>query len=168
MNPARSFWEKHFLGMEALVAVVLAVAFGAWFAFCGGTSFIDEFIHENRTDIYTTTAGIAGTLLGFSITAVSLILTFISSERLTILRESPAYPVLWKTFFQTIGVLGLLTITSLACLTVDKDGAPAVWFAIPLSFYFFSMILSVLRFYRVVWILKRIIDILTKPKPKRE
>ena len=163
MTHAILFWRRHFLGIEALVAVVLAVAFGVWFAFCGGTSFIDEFTHENRTDIYTTTAGIAGTLLGFSITAVSLILTFISSERLAILRGSPAYRVLWKTFFQTIGVLGLLTITSLVCLIVDKDGAPAVWFAIPLSFYFFSMILSVLRFYRVVWILERIVNLLTKP-----
>lgn len=161
MNPARRFWEKHFLGIEALAAVVPAVALGVWFIFCGGTSFIDEFIHENRTAIYWTTAGIAGTLLGFSITAVSLILTFISSERLAILRGSSAYRSLWKTFFQTIHVLGLLTITSLVCLIVDNGSAPVIWFVIPV--FFFLIILSVLRLCRVVWILERIVDLLTKP-----
>lgn len=161
MNPVRRFWEKRFLGMDALVAVVLAVALGVWFAFCGGASFfIDEFTHENRTDIYITTAGIAGTLLGFSITAVSLILTFISADRLAILRGSSAYQSLWKTFFQTIRVLGLLTITSLVCLIVDKDSAPVIQFVIP--FYFFSMTLSVLRLSRVIWILEQTIKILTK------
>ena len=163
MTHAIRFCQRHFLGVEALVAAVPAVALGVWFAFYGGTSFIDEFIHENRTDIYWTTAGIAGTLLGFSMTSVSLILTLMSPERpeqpehLRILRESPAYPDLWKTFFQTIRVLGLLTITSLVCLIVDKGNAPVIWFIIPV--FFFLIILSVLRLCRAVWILERIVNL---------
>ena len=162
MNPVRRFWDNHYLGIDALVALAFAVALGVWFAFFGGTSFIDEFIHENRATIYWTTAGIAGTLLGFSMTAVSLILNLMSSERLKIVRESPAYRILWKTFFQTIHVLGLLTITSLVCLIVDNGSAPVIWFIIPV--FFFLIILSVLRLYREVWVLEQIIDIFTMPK----
>ena len=115
----------------------------------------------NRGNLYRTIASIAGTLLGFSLAAVSLILSFSSSPRLALLQGSSHYPVLWKTFIQATKCLGALTITSLICLAVDKDNYPIVWLVVPLCLF---LGLSTVRLIRVIWILEEFFNIVSIPR----
>lgn len=162
MKRLHAFWRRHFLGVEAVVASAPVLGLVVWFIQFDGTAYVDEFVSGNRANIYRTTAAIAGTLLGFSITVASLVLSFASSERLSVLRSSSQYPLLWRTFFQTTRLLGALTITALLCLILDRETAPLTWLVIP---FCFLVSMSIVRLLRVIWILEQIIEIVSKPSP---
>ena len=44
------FWERHFLGMDALIAVALAVALAIWLVF-QGERHVEELIQGNRANL---------------------------------------------------------------------------------------------------------------------
>ena len=156
------FWRSHFLGLEAMVAAIPVIVFAVYLLAFDGQSRVDEFVYGNRTNIYRTVATIAGTLLGFSIAVASLVLNFVSSARLAVLRGSPQYPSLWKTFFQATRFLGALTLTALICLIWDRDTQPVTWLIVPVCLF---AGLCVMRLLRVIWILEQIIGIVSKPSP---
>ena len=153
--------QKHFLGLEAVVASLPAVALLAWTLWLDGTSLFDAFLDGNRINIYGTVATIAGTLLGFSLAAASFVMSLTSSPRLAVLRQSPHFPTLWKTFFQAVRFLGALVLTSLVCLTWDKDDAPNTWLLIPFVLF---VGLSIIRMARVIWMLEQIIHLVLSPR----
>ena len=159
MMRARAFWRRHFLHMEATVAALPPLVLLIWFVWLGGTEHVDDFITGVRTDLYRTTATVAGTLLGFSIAVASLVLNFVSAERLALLRTSEQYPSLWTTFFQTTRLLGALTLAALVCLVVDKDVSPVTWVIIPFSLF---VSLAGIRLLRVIWILEQIIKLVSR------
>ena len=165
MRALLKYWHGHFLGIEAVVAIVPGVALATWLVGYGGDLHVDQFMDSNRANIYRTTAGISGTLLGFSIAAVSLVLNSASSPRLSLVRNSRHYPVLWKTFLQTTKSLGALTVISLVCLTWDRESSPQTWLVVP---FCFLLTLSILRLFRVVWILEQIITIVTAPVTRQD
>ena len=155
------FWEKHFLGMDALIAVALAVALAIWMVFQGERQ-IEELIHGNRTNIYRTLTSVSGTLLGFTLASASFALNAVSSPRLAVLRNSRHYPTLWRTLFQTTWFLGALTLTALVCMVWDRDNAPTTWLVIPLALF---VCLSIFRLARGIWILEQVIGVVAKPSP---
>ena len=160
MIPIIQYWREHFLAVEASAALVLTGALAVWLVVLGGEAEVDKLLNGNRANIYRSLASIAGTLLGFSIAVASLVLSFISSKRLQILRGSRHYGSLWRTFFQTTRLLGASTIMALVCLLWDRDGAPCTWLVIPLCLF---VTLTVVRLLRVIWILEQIILVVTKP-----
>ena len=155
------FWERHFLGMDGVIAAALAAALGIWLVFQGERQ-VEELIQGNRANIYRTLTGVAGTLLGFTLASASFALNAVSSPRLTVLRNSRHYSALWRTFFQTIWLLGMLTLTSLVCMIWDRDSAPTTWLLVPLVLF---GCLCVVRLARMIWILERVIGIVAKPLP---
>ena len=155
------FWERHFLGMDALVAFTLASALALWLIFQGERQ-VEELIQGNRTNIYRTLTGVSGTLLGFTLASASFALNAVSSPRLAVLRNSQHYPALWRTFFQTTWFLGALTLTSLVCMIWDRDSAPTTWLVVPLVLF---ACLCAVRLARTIWILERVIGIVAKPSP---
>ena len=162
MSGLLSFWRRHFLFVEGVIGTLPCIVLITWFLVLDGTSYTNDLLGGNRANIYRTTAAIAGTLLGFSMAGVAMVLNFVPSKRLTILQNSPHYPDLWKTFFQAAKFLGLLTITALVCLVFDKDTDPCAWFIVPFCLF---LSLSALRVLRVVWILEQIIGLVSAPSP---
>ena len=159
MKRIRAFWQRHFLGMEATMAGLVTLVFSIWFFAFDGQHFVGESMQGNRGVAYTTIAGTAGTLLGFSIAVTSLVLNLSSAPGMKILRESKQYPKIWKTFTSTGRTLGSLTVVALVCLFIDTDRVPNSWLTIPL---FFLLVLSIYRVVRVLWILENIIELVVK------
>lgn len=156
----RDWWGAHFLGVELAAALLGTILFASWSEYWGGAAVIDNVLSGNRGALYGTLASIFGSLLGFAITAASIILGFSSSPRLRLIRDSAHYPTLWKVFSATIKVLGLGTIVSLAGLILDRDSAPTHWIAYLVVFVF---LLGCVRIARTIWILENIIGLLTRP-----
>ena len=154
------FWRKHFLGVEAGIVIVLTILFATWFFLFGGAPHVSALMQNNRGNIYRTTATISGSLLGFSMAVMAIVLGFSSSDHLAIVRDSKHYATLWKTFFQTIWCLGGLTVTALICLIWDKDCLPVSWLVIPFLLF---VGLCVVRVTRTIWTLERLIGIIIKP-----
>ena len=157
----KNFWNRHFLGAEAGVVVFLTLLALLWIFAFDGSSQVDSIMANNRASVYQTVAAIAG---GFSITAMSIMFGLSSHESLAVLRESERYSDLWDVLFQTTYSLGGLTVISLASLVFDKDGNPChLLFALTLMF----TALSIARICRTLWILRRVIQIVSKSQRRR-
>ena len=152
------WWRTNFLHVELGLALLCSVTFVAWAQLCGGGIIVEETLKANRGAVYGALASIFGSLLGFAITAVSIVLGFSTTERLAVVRESKHYPTLWKVFTATIRTLGLATVVALSGLILDRDSSPMKWV---LYFTVFASILAALRLARCVWVLENVITLVT-------
>lgn len=157
------FWRRRFLLVEGIIALVVAIGFAVWYWAFDGATPTNALLGGNRAALYGTTASISGSLLGFVITATSIVLGFSTSDRLAVVRKSRQYPMLWRTFSATIRALAAATVVALLCLLLDRDGASVPWLTVLLVF---SVVLSMLRLARTIWALEHIIVLVTKPLPK--
>jgi mannose/fructose/N-acetylgalactosamine-specific phosphotransferase system component IID len=159
MSVLPKIWQRHFLLVEFLLSILVAVAFAVWlYKYCGHV-YVDDILSGSRSSIYGAVASILGSLLGFAITATSIVLGFSVSEKLTVLRESSEYPKLWQTFVSTIWALGLATVFALACMLFDKDATPVRWL---LVVFIWCIVFAVFRIARTIWALEHIIALVTK------
>lgn len=158
------FWGRRFLLYEGVLAVLLTIAFCIWYWPLDGAAAAKVALNGNRAALYGTTASICGSLLGFAITATSIVIGFSASDRLAVVRESAQYPMLWKTFSATIRALALATVVALLCLLLDRDTAPFPVLVVPIVFV---VLLSLFRLARTIWALEHIIALVTKTSTSR-
>lgn len=153
-----SWWRKHFLLVELLIAIALTMMLVVWCAQWGGHEILLNLVKGNRAAIYGALASLFGSLLGFAITAMSIVIGFTTSERFTILRSSRHYKDLWAVFTSAIRALGVTTVVALLGLIFDRDAVqrPYIFAAcIGLS------VLFIFRIIRCLWVLERIVELLT-------
>jgi hypothetical protein len=162
MGHLLAFWKRRFLKVEFVFAILLTVIFTVWYYDFDGLTATSALLKDNRAVLFGTTASILGSLLGFVITATSIVLGFSTSDRLAVVRESAEYPMLWKTFSATIWALAFGTIAALTCLLFDRESAPVPWLTVLLVF---AVLLSLLRIGRTIWVLEHIIALVTRPPP---
>jgi len=101
----KKLYNRNFLIAEFLLSIVIAL-FGILLITSVLTSeTILNWISLNKKDIYPLIATIAGTLLGFIITGVSIIFAFSESEKLRLLKKSKQYTTIYEIYFSTIKFL---------------------------------------------------------------
>ena len=161
MRAIVNFWRRNFLSAEFLAALLVLVGAIVWSERFGGLCTIEKLLGGNRGPIYSALASIFGSLLGFVITAASIVITAAGSERMAIVRNSPHYETLWKVFTQTIWCLAFATITALIALVLDRDSKPNT-----IAFYFCigGVLFAIVRMYRCLWIMEKIILLFTKSR----
>ncbi len=159
MTRLRTFWEANFLLLELLLAIAVGVIFYIWDRYLGGALDIDMLLDGNRSALYATLASIFGALLGFVVTTVSIIMTSASDNRLSLVRRSQHYLTLWKAFTSAIRVLAVATIVAISALLLDRDKSPI---HIITDLVAFSAFFAALRLMRCVWILERIVGLISK------
>lgn len=152
------WWRRNFLQAEFFLWLVATVWFIGWWKWFRGDTVLGSLVRNNRAQIYGTLASLFGSLLGFVITALSVVLGFSASERLKIVRSSAYYKQLWEVFTSAIRVLGITTVLWLVALFFDRE--PVQRPLLLLSCLSLS-ILSALRLMRCVWVLERIVEVLT-------
>jgi len=157
------WWQKRFLSVEFLVSLAVSAAVAAWIEFGSGRSLTLAILGESRVDLYGAFAAIFGSLLGFVIAAVSIVLGYAESDQLRIVRESKYYAQLWGTFKAAIRALAFATIMALTGLVLDRGKEPLRFV---LYANVFSITLSSLRLWRVILVLENIVSLISRPKPK--
>ena len=151
------FYKRNFLAIDEIIVIILVIVFTVWVFCFGGETIVVGLLNCNRANLYRTAAPIFASLLGFSITATSIILGFSSSSRLAVLRNSRHYSTLWKIFKSTIWSLAVVTVCALVCLVWDRDDTPLLY----LTIIFIYLVLRVLfRMGRVLWVLEKIIELI--------
>ena len=160
LKRVRDWWRTHFLGAELAVALLAGAAFALWDYQFGGARLINTLLGGNRAAIYGALASLWGSLLGFTLAAVSIALGFASSDRLAIVRESKHYAILWRIFTATMRGLSLATGVALAGLIADRDAAPVQAL---LCLCATTSLLAALRVARTIWVFERIIALVTAP-----
>lgn len=159
MSRIRHFWNVHFLGVEFAISVIISVIFTIWVVWFRGSTEVDSILNGNRSAVYGALASIFGSLLGFVITALSVIIGYSTNEKFEFLRKSKHYPTLWKVLLQTIKALSVATIFMIVGLVFDRDNSPH---DIILCFCVFAILLSFFRLKRYIWVLENVIYIIIK------
>jgi len=157
-----NLYRQHFLGFETAAGVFASLFPLTWMIEFGGACKIDLLLAGNRAAIYGALATIFGSLLGFVITAVSILVGVWGVEKLTILRESKHAADLWRIFTSTTKWVGLATLVSLAGLIGDRDVEPihAIMYATMII-----VLIGTVRLCRCIWALERVVAILAEKKP---
>jgi dipeptide/tripeptide permease len=88
-------------------------------------------------------------------------MTSASDNRLTVVRKSKHYPVLWKTFISAIRFLAVATIVAIAGLLIDREASP-----VPVVMYIVTLVsvIAVFRLMRCVWVLEQIVTLVSRPE----
>lgn len=153
----KKLYNRNFLIAEFLLSIVITL-FGILLITSVLTSeTIQNWISLNKKDIYPLIATIAGTLLGFIITGVSIILAFSESEKLRLLKKSKQYTTIYEIYFSTIKFLALSTAIPIFGIIVNDKWADYVLYIL-----IWSIIISSLRIWRCVWALENIIKLIHK------
>lgn len=160
MKVLPQWWRTHFLCVEFCLALALAAFVALWLELCG-TRTLDQTLDGNRAQLYSALSSIFGALLGFVITALSIVLGFSNSESLRVVRDSPHYPTLWRVFSAANRSLGLATVIALLGLLLDRDGRPA--HALVYATLFTGTLAS-FRLARCVWVLERVMRLVAGPR----
>lgn len=160
-NSALKAWrEKHLLLADTILTLSVIAGFTAVSIYGGFTEDLSHALDERRSALYTTIAAITGSLLGFVLTAISIIAAFLQLPRFTQLRKSRALPDLFKIYFRTAQVLAMTTIWSIFGLIVDTD-ASQLW-CVTLTTASLAA-LAITFIYRCIWVLERVVDIAVQP-----
>jgi uncharacterized membrane protein YwzB len=158
MSQLRRFWNLHFLGCQLAISIVISIGFLIWVFWFNGSVAVGSILKGNRSAIYGTLAAIFGSLLGFVITALSIIVGYSTSERFDFLRKSKHYHTLWDILINTIRVLSVSTIVMVIGLIFDRDNSPQY---LILCCGVFVAALSLFQLWNCLWVLERVIRIIT-------
>lgn len=156
----KSWWGRNFLVAEFGLSAAITVGFAIWAWGGGGWPDVDNTLKDNRTALYSVLASVFGALLGFVIATASIVLGFVGTDRLTVVRESRHYPTLWKAFTAAIRATGFATLVALVGLIVDRNDDPS---RAMLTIAIFATTLAVFRMARCIWILENVIRLVTVP-----
>ncbi|WP_203289126.1 hypothetical protein ACK1LH_19685 [Metabacillus indicus] len=121
-----------------------------------GFDHFTEMLVSIRATLYGTIAAVAGALLGFVITGLSVLLTANSTPQLDMLRKSKHYKTIFKVFFSTSRFLGLLLLFALVGLIFDKDTHPIL---VLTYLTCWGVIIVTFRILRCLWVLEKIVDL---------
>src|SRR5262245_10708084 len=124
MNRVCDFYNRHFLVIELALAAIVATAFYACIQIFWSNDGLVLFLSGSRQAVYTGIASLTGSLLGFVIASVPIVLGFSQSPRLKAVRESPHYAEVFRIFFQAIYWLSLAAVWALVGTFADTDKRP--------------------------------------------
>lgn len=165
MSRLNRFRKIHFLGFELFLSILLSIFFAIWVVWFSGSVIVDTILHGNRSAVYGALATIFGSLLGFVITALSIIIGYSANEKLEFLRKSKHYPTLWKVLLSTIRALSIATVVMIIGLVIDRDSSPN---NLILCFCVFTTLLSLFRLRRCIWVLENVIQIIIKDNTEQK
>ena len=160
-----AFWKpykRHFLLAELIISIIFTIGIMVLVHFLWSHELLKSWIITNRNTIYPLIATIGGTLLGFVITGVSIILAFSESEKLRLLKRSKQYKTIFTIYFSTIKYLAITTIIAIIGLVVNDDFSVVIFYLL-----LWSVTISALRIWRCLWVLQSIVEIIHKNNEDR-
>ncbi len=119
MNNIIKFAAKHFMASQTITSLLFFIIL-----YFSSTTSLYETLKGNRAAIYGAFAAIFGSLLGFVLTSMSVILTTLDQPRMRAFRNTSHYHTLWKVFTATIQALAVACLASLLALIFDRDTSP--------------------------------------------
>lgn len=126
-------------------------------------SFMQEILAGRRKELYAAILGLHGTLLGFIIAAITIAMTYVSSPRFEILRQTRHWPHLFGSYTRSMRWVACTTLFSLLALLIDYETAQNRLLAIlcfNAVFYGGAMIVHTL------WVTEKTVKVAISAKPR--
>jgi|WetSurMetagenome_2_1015567.scaffolds.fasta_scaffold155834_2 hypothetical protein len=149
-------YKKHFLAIELICALAVVIILYVLFSTNLDPDQLTNLMKNMRTSVYPLSSMGAITLLGFIITGVSILIAFLETPALRLIKNSKQYVNLFKIYFSAIKHLGFLTILSIIGILVDQPFLSLIIFYLVIFF----IISSTLRTWRCLWVLEQFIEII--------
>jgi len=153
-----NWYNRNFILFEFCLVLVLSSGFVIWGEVFSGSTSINNWLFGIRKELYSTIASISGALLGFIITSISIVIIFVESDKLELLRKSKNYETLYRVFIAAIKYLAFTTLIAIIGLVADKDLSPHNWI---MYLVFFGVLLSIFSLGRCIWVIEKLISIIT-------
>lgn len=144
------WYRKHFLAIELGIAILFTMIVAVFAPRCAIVHPLLEGLRQPNSPVYSTIVGLGGTLLGFAMTALTIVLALSSLPHFHLLRDSGQMPVIAQIYRQMIGWLAGMVLWSLIGLVISSPGPLPDFFAV---IEFGLIVMVSLRIYRGVWVL---------------
>lgn len=115
------WWDDHYRAVDTGVSVACGV--GTWWLCQKYDCTVSSMLSGDRSALYGTIATIFGALVGFVITSYSIIIGFMSNERMQVLRGTPAVEGIFGVYLWGAVWVGIATIAPIVGLVCDRDPA---------------------------------------------
>lgn len=158
-------YHNNFLTYEFIISLLISGLAIFLIQFFWSPEDLHKWIFFNKSQFYSLLATISGTLLGFIITGISVIIALSGSKELETVKNNRQFNKVFEVYFNTIKYLAFTVIVSIIGFLVNNDFINKYLFYILI----FLAIISSFRVYRSVWVLKSIVRIIipkTEDKPK--
>lgn len=165
LNSLKNWRKKHLLFADAVLALMGLAAVVCGVVYFNSTADALALLDGSRSASYATLAAVAGSLLGFILTAVSIIAAFGQTPRFDTIRNSPVYQDIFDVYIHTTHLLAVTTVWAMVALVLDTDET-RYWAVSLVSFALVA--LSVVRVWRCIWALEKFVKIATKPLPETQ
>ena len=157
-NPIDRHYKKVAFGFSLLVLI----CFSIWGGYFNGIDFVNRVLKNNRGPLYGALTGMFGTLLGFVLSAASIVLTLVDKARLARLQKSGHLRWIAQDFFATTWILGISTLAMLFVLIRDTEAQP--WFVGTCVAVFFGL-WSGLMLFRCIRLMEQVVLSTMEPEP---
>jgi len=147
----RTWVETHYVALETGLVAVLAIEVALGFVAGSVQPAVEPFLLGRRGIMYATLVTLAGALLGFAITAYTLLVALDVGGRIPPrVRGSNQYPALRAVFHRAVTSLGAVTVAACIAFIFDREGAPAGWAFILVASL---SLLALFRLSNLLWVL---------------
>ncbi|MDR3222382.1 MAG: hypothetical protein LBT66_01415 [Methanobrevibacter sp.] len=156
-NKIKDYYKENFLKIGIYIATIMTFVLFLLLNSLFDSICLQQLIENFRANFYVATSTIAGTLFGFIITTISIIMIFMESTKLKDLKNlnTKTKKDLFKTFTSTLSYLFLFILISLFGLIAPKCLNTVIFYLI-----IWSGIIIIIRLYYCLWIIKNLIKII--------
>ena len=147
-------YEAHFLSAELVISFALAALVVLALLLTTTPHRIEDWTETYGADVYPVIAIVSGTLLGFVVAGISIIIAFTESKKFRLLKKSVQYETIFKTYLSAMKYLSATTVLAATAIFARAGFAVLI-----LSLLVFTIIASSLRLWRCLWVLREFISI---------
>jgi len=153
------FWKRNFMNVELGISIIISIIILLLLPFLVAPTPMETWILSIKNSLYPVVATISGTLVGFVITGVSILVAFSESDKLRLLKKTKQFKNIFRVYFRALYYLAITTLISILGIVMDSN------FIIPLFWLLvISSAISVFGLYRCIWVLERVVGIVHKEK----
>jgi cell division protein FtsW (lipid II flippase) len=149
-------YQNNFLTYEFIISLLVSALAIYLIQYYWSAKEIQDWMFYNKSMFYTLLATISGTLLGFIVTGISVIMSLSESPKLETAKKSTQFKKIFVVYFNTIKYLAFTVILSIIGFLVNNDSINTYL----LYALIILVVISAFRVYRSIWVLKNIVDII--------
>ena len=154
MSRPASFLERHFRPVQLGLAILVSAVVVGVGEFGVGRAAVEGALAGNRGALYGAIAQIAGSLTGFTITALTVVIGFVERPQFVVIRQSRQYWPTMRIFFDATAAEAALCVTALIALFTDTDSNPRI----ALSYLVLLLVaIAAVTMWRCLWALEKIV-----------
>lgn len=142
------------LSSSILMALVLALDFDVT---------VERILLERRDGIYPAMLSLEGTLLGFVLAALTIVLGYSQSGRLKLLHRSSHWSSIFHSYTDTLRWTSVATVVALLALLFDRDDSPFSSLAV---LCFWAAAFALFFIFRMLWITEKIVKLVILQRPR--